>query len=406
MPPFSEHTEHFSYLKVLLGWNHITRIPANSFKNLSSINAARIDIDLQRNRLNQIDLHAFGGIQASVISLNLKNNNFTHLPSGLNELTALVSLNIDRNPLTSLDATTMSTLGRTLLSFAFSVGHFSAFPTELHLLNRLKNLILNNIPFSRLNSDVFHGLETSLTTLEMSRSNLEKIPAAICYLKALQTLSFTQFQNLTKSSSIFENCNDSLNAVTTLKLEDNKLSNFPNVFDLFPNLISLNLRENNLQLIGNSSVKYISTLTHLDLYSNNFTRIPAAINTLSNITHLYFGFNSILSIDDSDLWQLSQLKELDLYDNPLAYISPNAFQHNLLLYNIDFDFTKLTRLPIALVGLPNLHSISISSEPIECSCSAMAYLKSWNVTTINLMGSCSTGNDLKTYLINALPKCP
>lgn len=406
VPSFSEQEKHSSTLTISLGWNNITRIPANSFKNLSSFNATQIDIDLQSNRLNQIDMGAFSGIQAGVGRLNLKQNSLTYLPSGLNELTNLLFLYIDGNPLTSLDATTMSKLGHTLQVFTLSVGHFSAFPNELHFLKKIIKLVINNIPFSRLSHDAFQGVGTSLYILEMSKSKLVKIPAAICHLRRLTKLTFNQSQNLTKDDSIFENCNDTMHALSILILDDDKLSTFPDVFNLFPNLDGLSLQLNNLQLIPNNSVTHSSTFSALLLSGNNFARIPTAITKLVNITSLNITYNNIVSIGDVDLMQFRRLEELDLSGNPLAHVSPNAFKHNLLLENIYFDHTMLTRVPIGLVGLPNLAEVSINSSPIECSCSAMAYLKSWNVNTISLLGNCTTGEGLKTYLTNKLPKCP
>lgn len=156
MPMFTEHNEHYISIYVWLNNNELSTIPANAFKNLSSINATRVQIFLYNNSLYDINSHAFDGIATAVNTLNLKFNNLTYLPSALATLTSLRNLYLDGNPLTSLDSAVMSQLGQTVQVFTISVDQFAVFPSELHLLGKMWSLVMtvgyNNTSLSQIYS--------------------------------------------------------------------------------------------------------------------------------------------------------------------------------------------------------------------------------------------------------------
>ena len=300
----------------------------------------------------------------------------------------------------------MIKLGRSLEILFISVNNFSSFPAELHFLNKLSFLVIYNIPFTRLDTNTFDGLESSLTILYILYTKLEKIPAAICHLTKLKRLRVTSSPKLIDEASIFEECSHSMLSVTSLTLDFNHLKHFPRICSLFPNLDSLDLHYNYLHAIESEAVQCNASLQRLYLQHNNFVRIPTSINTLSNLTALNFGDNKIQSIEDYDVFLLHQLSEIDVSHNPLSYVSPNAFKNNLMLTKVDFSHTELDHIPRAIIHLSKLNSFYMSGRPIACSCSEMSYLKSWNVTLISTLPTCSTGEPVKTYIMSILPYCP
>ena len=168
--------------------------------------------------------------------------------------------------MTSLDSTVMSIIGSTLRYLTISINLFPSFPSELHFLRNLNNLMITGITFSSLRADAFSGLEASLGFLELSDSKLEKIPSAICRLQNLTQFIMNSSPNLQQDSflSISERCSQKLTSVTILKLRQNKLQYFPDVFELFPNVQLLTLWSNNIQRVNSSIIPYNSTLN--DLY--------------------------------------------------------------------------------------------------------------------------------------------
>ena len=102
VPVFSRLNERVSFLEVYLGSNKLTTIPANAFKNLSTVNET--SIFLQNNHISKIDIRAFNGVENSLSHIGLENNNLTHVPVAFTELSSLHYLNLLRNPLLILDA--------------------------------------------------------------------------------------------------------------------------------------------------------------------------------------------------------------------------------------------------------------------------------------------------------------
>ena len=406
VPVFTEHNEESNSLYLYLRYNQLTSIPAYAFQNLSSINASSISIYLYSNYINNIELHAFSGIENAVTNLDLRYNNLTHLPQALEELSSLITLSLLDNPLVSLDSTIIASIGSTLYALSISAGNFSRFPTQLNGLTKLSSLTINNIQFPLLQSTVFHSFEKSLTTLEMSYANFKSIPATVCRLKSLISFTSNYSPNLSKyNASIFDECTHRMTNVTYLTLQSNQLTVFPKLATVFPNLQTLDLRSNLLHLIESTSLMGLSALTTLYISNNQFNGIPSAINRARSLHTLYINDNQIDTVEDFDLQLLHKLTYITLYSNPLIYLSPLAFTHTPLLYYVNLRYTKLEYIPRAILGLKHMNTLYLSGKPIDCSCNAMSYLKTWNVSSINIYASCSSGQPVKTFLTTELQKC-
>ena len=207
----------------------LTTIPAYAFKNLLAINATRIHHDLQINHISNIESHAFNGVETSVTYLNLENNNLTHLPLALTELSSLRTLNLLRNPLVKLDALVLANISSSLNIFYVYVGKFSSFPNKLHFLTALSQLTINNLTFPIINSTVFHSFEHYLNSLHMSYADFESIPTGLCRLKSLESFTSKFSPSLSRcESSIFDACNHSMTSITSLTLQFDKLATIPN----------------------------------------------------------------------------------------------------------------------------------------------------------------------------------
>ena len=406
VPVFTEHSEESHYLYLHLQYNQLTSIPAYAFQNLSSINASSITIYLYSNYINNIELHAFSGIENAVTNLDLRYNNLTHLPQALEELSSLNGLYLLDNPLVSLDSTIIASIGRTLNTLWISAGNFSRFPTQMNGLTKLSSLTINYIQLPLLHSTVFHSFENSLTSLVMSYANFESIPATVCRLKSLNSFMSNYSPNLSKyNASIFDECTHRMTTVTSLTLRYNQLTVFPKLATVFPNLQTLDLGNNLLHLIESTHLMGLSALTTLHINNNQFNGIPSAINRARSLHTLYINNNQIDTVEDFDLQLLHKLTHIELNGNPLVYLSPLAFTHAPLLTSVNLDNTKLGHIPRAILGLKRMQYLYLRYWPIECSCNAMSYLKTWNVSAINIYASCSSGQPVETFLTTELPKC-
>ena len=407
VPVFTRLNEHISSIYLDLSWNYFTTIPSYAFTNLSTVNTTSIGLYLDHNRISNIETRAFSGVENALTVLGLQNNNLTHIPHALAKLSKLGNLNLLGNPLVIFDASVLANISFSLNIFRISVDRFKSFPNELNLLTALSALTINGISFSMLNSMVFQNLENSLTALEMSYTYFDRIPSVVCRLKSLKTFRSDYSPNLsTQTSSIFDECNHTMTNVTFLSLLDNQLTTIPKLANIFPSLQTLKLYGNNLQFIESNSLAGLTSLTYINLAYNHFNRIPFAVNMAFNLLELNVDNNQIDTVEDVDLSSLHNLTTLSLLGNPIVTVSPFAFTSNPLLNNIDMSYNKIGHVPRALLGLNHLRNVDLNSKPIDCSCQAMNYLKSWNVTSINIYGDCRSGESVKRYLTSDLPKCP
>ena len=160
-----------------------------------------------------------------------------------------------------------------------------------------------------------------------------------------------------------------------------------------------------MHFIESNSFAGLTSFTYLGIAYNNLTRIPFAVNKAVNLRNLHVYDNQIDAVEDLDLSRLHNLTSLSLSGNPIVYLSPFAFTHNPLLNYIDISHTNIGHVPRALLGLKHLRNVHLSRKPLDCSCQAMSYLRSWNVTSIYIDATCSSGKSVKTYLTTDLPKC-
>ena len=262
----------------------MTTIPAYAFRNLSTVNASYIYIFLANNHIFNIELHAFSGVENPLTYLHLDNNNLTHLPLALEELSSLNTLYLLGNPLVNLDVTVFANISNKLNAFSISVDRFARFPNTLRYVTALSALTVHKVNLPNLHSTVFHSFENTLTYLDMSFANFESIPAAVCRPRSLQTFISNFSPNLGKyNSSIFDECTHRLTTVTSLKLQYDQLTTIPKLINIFPKLETLYLTGNALHYIESSSLAGLTSLTTLDIGSNRFTRIPFAVNKAVNL---------------------------------------------------------------------------------------------------------------------------
>ncbi|XP_053373956.1 decorin-like [Mercenaria mercenaria] len=343
IPFIKQSNNHVDTLYLYFYSNALTVVYDNVFRNISSINASNIILQLNSNKINTIENNAFNGIENVTSNLRLNSNNLTTIPSAIGKLVNLEYLYIYSNPLHSIDSSVMSNIGRSLIH-----------------LNHLTSL---NFRYD--------------THLKENRS------------------------------SIFEPCTGKLSTVTNLYLDGNNLHVFPDVFTLFPSLTTLSLSSNKLEYIESSKLPSIARVTTIYLNNNLFERIPPALNRLKSLNILYIYNNNIKTIELADLSQLSMLTYLHLNNNPIVYISPTAFKHNLNLGTLYLQNTNLDHVPVAATYLTKLRNLYLSGRPIDCSCdmSYLKHWNATAVTNFNTKCASST-ETIKTFVTNSLQSCP
>ena len=346
MPLFKVIPGHQDQLSLEFSGNQLTTIPRYAFKNLSSINARSITLNLNSNKIARIDIHAFTGIETVIATLNLAANHLTSLPVALQNLTSLRTLYIDINPLVTLDSAILSSAGDTIQKFSISLNHFAVFPNEIGNLIDLEELTLVSIPFPFLPARAFDSFKASLTYFKIDEGVLNAIPQTVCGLRNLHRFIFRTDSGINSTS--VDMCQYNFSSLSYLDFFGSKLTHFPQMTKYTPSLQELYLRANEISKIENNEVTNIAALIKLDISDNDFNSFPTALNILSGLQELIISENQIASINDSDLVGLHNLSEFDLKYNPIDQIEVNSFKSTPLLTKLNLAYTKLTQTPEAV----------------------------------------------------------
>ncbi|XP_029661912.1 protein artichoke [Formica exsecta] len=172
-------------------------------------------------------------------------------------------------------------------------------PDRIFAKNKqLMHLYLNANSLERLNASTFDGL-MKLQTLDLSANNLEDVPEMM-----FQENIDLRLLNLSYNS--LHRFPDFLSFVTSLDLSFNLISRFnANSLENMPRIRSLNLRNNQLQLLPRSLKS--KTLKVLDVQKNR-----------------------LVELHNNSFAELPSLQKIDLSGNRLTEaMDPDIFEHNL-----------------------------------------------------------------------------
>lgn len=221
----------------------------------------------------------------------------------------------------------------------------------------------------------------------------------------------------------------------TADFSNNSISNIPQL-PINENIISLNLENNKIEFINETSFKYVNNLEKLNLGSNIITKIenfePLAmlkelilsnncLNVLENIEHL--GKLSILDVSNNNISSifikstLTQLTEINLSHNPIfslgniknfpnlkVLILDNCFFSDITMFDGLKRLTKLSLsnnkiVDLSMINLPFLEYLDLSHNKLISltginKCHELSYLD----VSYNLLSSDSFADCLSTKI--------
>lgn len=350
---------------------------------------------------------AFNGVEDKITFLKLQHNNLQTLPTAVANLSNLILLDIYDNPIKTFDETVLVSLGSHLQMLHVGSPIMDQWPQEFQHLKVLQALRLHDLSLDHLPRRAFRGFESTLNTLEINSTQLTSIPRAICNLTHLNNLIYVN--NINSSTKMFlPTCPNPVSSLFSLKLDSNDLETFPDIFSLFPNLVSLSVSYNRQMAAVDQTIPSGTKLGGLTLTGNNLTEIPPGITNCSYLKTLDLSDNGITKINTTDLEGLNLLF-LDISENPLGFIANDAFLGMSSLNHITLDNTLLDNLPEALQFLENIQVVDYNNDEVVCTCESLGWLK--NLTTIDTIffyGECTEGllgESIDTFVSLILPKC-
>lgn len=273
-------------------------------------------LHLSRCAIEEIQAGAFNGLEWSLTSLSLSDNQLELVPSeALQRLVNLRVLDLSNNRLFKLQANSFKNLAKL---------------NTLRLAdNRLGQPQSESNVSRTIDSAAFSGLEASLTDLNLKNTHLEVFPVAI---KDLRHLAF-------------------------LNLAQNQISHIPpKSFESTQSLTAINLERNRISR----------------LEEDTFLGIERSLSSLSLLGNLLESFPA------QQLANLSSLRRLDIGFNRIESLPANAFVSNKQLILIALDGNPLETLPEAafkpLEG--TLRGMSVGGKSLNCDC-RLSWMLRW-----------------------------
>ncbi|XP_003743633.1 uncharacterized protein LOC100901028 [Galendromus occidentalis] len=234
-------------------------------------------LQFSRAKVRNISDKAFIGLERSLTTLNLANNELTEIPiRAIQRLTSLKNLDLSTNKIAEVPADAFVNLPLSTL--------------------RLADNQVSIAP------DAFNGLEGTLKNLNLKNTGQDVIPKAVTRLLTL----------------------------TFLDLAQNKIGQIePGQLATMNTLTALNLERNRILRIDADSFRGINdTLSSLSLLNNLLVEFPAeAMRTLTELRVLDLGFNGIRYIPEKAFSTNPLLTLLALDGNPMSSIPIEPFQH-------------------------------------------------------------------------------
>ena len=411
VPAFSNTSQMmFQSMGIDLAVNSISNIPDRAFSNLQYY-SNNVSVFLGSNNLTtgHVSERAFHGIEDVVVFLDLNRNHLTTIPKLVLRLKYLQGLDVQYNPIIQIDDIIMTSvyMYRYLKLLKISFGHMSAWPTALKMLRTLETLSIDKMHLS-VPINAFVGFYGTLRHLKLTYVLSAQIPADICNLRKLETLDMEYNYGLAGDNLI--SCPTPLTSTTIIQLRWSDYKQFPNVFEYFPNLESLEFYGSNLRFINESRVIAGSKMKSLVCQSCKLQSIPGAVSMFSLLEYCGLSDNLIITVERYSFGDLPFLSEIHLEGNPIIYISRLAFRNIYALRTLVLWGTQITTVPQVIQILPNLEQLHLNNN-MTCICGE-PWMKKWASSLskkprFSVHGHCRASNEtLHDFLFNSLPYCP
>ncbi|KAL5285105.1 hypothetical protein ACFFRR_007069 [Megaselia abdita] len=345
-------------------------------------------LNLSDNKITNLSSAVFSAL-VRLKKLNLARNNMNYIADrALEGLVSLTTIDLSENQLTSLPPE--------LFSETKSIKEIYLRNNSINVLapgifSELADLLVLDLAKNELNSQwiniaTFAGLKR-LVFLDLSSNKINKLePSIFRNLRSLQVLQLSE----NYIDSIPENTFVELTNLHTLVLSHNRLTNIgPMTFYGLFGISILSLDFNRINKIDAIAFKNCSSLQELHINSNKLQRVPEALSYVPLLKTLDIGENLITNIENTSLNlleslyglrltenlidiikrgvfdRMKSLQILNLSKNKIRHIEPGSFHKNIQLQAIRLDENHLKSIAGLFNELPTLMLLNISNNHME-----------------------------------------
>ncbi|CAG7734580.1 unnamed protein product [Allacma fusca] len=373
--------------------------PANT-SGANNLNMGLKSLDLSSNSFETFDGFSSSGSEdfwESVQVLRLDHNHLSELREVL-PLSQLRLLNLSSNHLISLAAQLLSASPH-LRELHLRNNSLAALPPGLlqqlqHL--RVLDLSQNQLQGSWISSGVFSKLYR-LLHLNLSHNQFTHFgPTTFTDLFTLQSLDLSYNLISTLVDSPFQ----SLTTLLSLNLAHNRLTTIgPLTFKGLLSLQKLSLDYNDISSVDSISFGNSSEISDLSIVRNQLEKIPAGISKLRKLRTLDLGENRIDLLEDSSLMGLEQLYGLRLAGNLIPEIQKGFCSHTPKLRALNLASNLIQKIFAPSFGAcPELRVLRLDSNKLEVFEPALQ-LELPNLLWLNV-----SGNGLRWLDYASLPR--
>ena len=356
-------------------------------------------LDFSSNKLtnNCVNRDTFSGLVRLVV-LNLGHNDITRIdPHVFQDLYSLQMLNLESNGIEVITEgafSSLSNLHALTLTHNNLVQLESYHFTGLYVLNQL---FLDNNHIRSIHPRTFENC-TNLQDLGLSGNDLRDVPDGIGQLRYLKTLDLGENHISRLANSSFEG----LDQLYGLRLIDNELVNISrDSFLTLPSLQVLNLACNKIQVVDQGAFGTNPTLRAIRLDGNLLTNIDGVFTHLPGLVWLNVSDNRLTWFDYALLPE--SLEWLDMHKNQVTKLG-NYFdiRNELQIKMLDVSFNKLTEIGEA--SIPNsVESLFLNDNMIK-KVQPNAFLKKVNLSRVVLYANELENLDFGALRLQPVPE--
>nr|ANG08887.1 toll family protein 8 [Oncopeltus fasciatus] len=345
-------------------------------------------LDVSNNSIDSLPGSAFSAL-ARLQELHLESNAITFMADhALDGLTSLTYLNLADNKLVNLPPEVFTDT-RELKELHLQNNSINVLAPGL--FNGLSYLLVLDLSDNELNEEWINGATFSgllrLVILSISGNNLVRLETSV--FRDLYSLQVLRLED-NAIEYIADNTFTSLNNLHTLSLSNNKLTRIDsNTLSGLYVINVLSLDSNAIHYIDPEALRNSSNLQDLHLNSNKLYDVPAVLSDVPHLKTLDLGDNLItevfntsfahmhelvgLRLTENNLTNLSKgvfdkmsaLRILNLSSNKLQRVEPGTFDENKNLMAIRLDGNYLTEINGLFGKLPNLVWLNISENLLQ-----------------------------------------